>query len=81
MREVCTWVVEYVGDGRGKCDDCPAVDAAYDALEIRAVSRDLGHVAIIDFNRRNSRYPTMPFNKAPIRSIVSDGRLVACTGS
>ena len=31
------------------------MDAAYDALEIRALSRDLGHVPIIDFNRRNSR--------------------------
>ena len=30
------------------------MDAAYDAEEIRAYSRDLGHVAIIDFNPRSS---------------------------
>ena len=29
VREVCTWVVEYVGDGRGKCDGCPAVVGAF----------------------------------------------------
>ena len=40
------------------------MDAAYDAKQIRQVCSDLGHVAIIDFNKRGRELPEIDHDRA-----------------